>query len=87
VLLDDGSQPETVQIEIADTGCGIDPTQLEAIFEQFYQEEGFLQRAVGGAGLGLPICRRLTRRMGGRLWATSAGKGQGSQFFVSLPMQ
>jgi DICT domain-containing protein/signal transduction histidine kinase len=80
------SQPAIVAIEIADTGCGIEAKRLETIFERFYQEEGFLQRSVGGTGLGLAICRQLSRRLGGRLWATSAGKGQGSQFHLTLPV-
>jgi DICT domain-containing protein/signal transduction histidine kinase len=75
-----------VQLQIADTGCGIESNQLERIFDRFYQEEGFLQRSVGGTGLGLAICRRLIQSLGGRLWATSDGKGLGSQFHVTLPV-
>jgi signal transduction histidine kinase len=76
----------TIEVEIADTGCGIEPDRLETIFERFHQEEGFLRRAVGGAGLGLSICRQLVRQLGGQIWATSQGKGQGSQFYVTLPV-
>jgi DICT domain-containing protein/nitrogen-specific signal transduction histidine kinase len=75
-----------LEVEIADTGCGIEPDLLETIFERFHQEEGFLRRAVGGAGLGLSICRQLVRQLGGQIWATSQGKGQGSQFYVTLPV-
>jgi DICT domain-containing protein/signal transduction histidine kinase len=75
-----------LEIAIADTGTGIEPNQLETIFERFYQEEGFLQRSVGGAGLGLAISRQLARQLGGRIWATSQGKGQGSQFHLLLPV-
>lgn len=75
-----------LEVEIADTGCGIEAERLETIFDRFYQEEGFLRRAVGGAGLGLSICRQLVRQLGGQIWATSQGKGQGSQFHVTLPV-
>jgi DICT domain-containing protein/GAF domain-containing protein len=75
-----------VQLQITDTGCGIESNQLERIFDRFYQAEGFLQRSVGGTGLGLAICRRLIQSLGGRLWATSDGKGLGSQFHVTLPV-
>jgi DICT domain-containing protein/signal transduction histidine kinase len=75
-----------LEVEIADTGCGIEPDRLETIFDRFHQEEGFLRRAVGGAGLGLSICRQLVRQLGGQIWATSLGKGQGSQFYVTLPV-
>jgi signal transduction histidine kinase len=73
-------------VQIADTGRGIEPDRLETIFERFHQEEGFLQRTVGGAGLGLAICRQLARQLGGRIWATSLGKGQGSHFYVTVPV-
>lgn len=75
-----------LEVEIADTGCGIEPDRLETIFDRFHQEEGFLRRAVGGAGLGLSICRQLVRQLGGQIWATSQGKGHGSQFYVTLPV-
>jgi DICT domain-containing protein/GAF domain-containing protein len=75
-----------LEVQIADTGCGIEPDRLETIFERFHQEEGFLQRAVGGAGLGLAICKQLARQLGGQIWATSQGKGRGSQFYVTVPV-
>lgn len=76
-----------VEVQIADSGCGIESSRLDSIFDRFYQEEGFLQRSVGGTGLGLAICRQLVRRLEGRLWATSEGKGQGSQFYVTFPVE
>jgi signal transduction histidine kinase len=83
----DQTQPQTMlEVQIADTGCGIEPKRLETIFDRFYQEESFLQRAVGGTGLGLAICRQLVRKLGGQIWATSGGKGEGSQFYVTLPI-
>jgi DICT domain-containing protein/GAF domain-containing protein len=75
-----------LEVQIADTGRGIEIDRLETIFERFHQEEGFLQRAVGGAGLGLAICRQLARQLGGQIWATSPGKGYGSQFYVTVPV-
>jgi DICT domain-containing protein/signal transduction histidine kinase len=84
-LLKEALQP-MLAVQIADTGRGIEPDRLETIFERFYQEEGFLQRAVGGAGLGLAICRQLARQLGGQIWATSQGQGQGSQFYVTVPV-
>jgi DICT domain-containing protein/signal transduction histidine kinase len=75
-----------VEVKIADTGCGIASNQIDVIFERFYQAEGFLQRSVGGTGLGLAICRQLTRRLGGKIWVTSQGKGQGSEFHFTLPV-
>jgi DICT domain-containing protein len=76
-----------VEVIVADTGRGIEPSQLPAIFNAFYQEEGFLQRSVGGTGLGLAICRCIVEGMGGQLWAVSAGKGRGSQFHFTVPIE
>jgi signal transduction histidine kinase len=76
----------TITIQITDTGCGIAADKLTTIFDRFYQAEGFLQRSVGGTGLGLTICHRLVDRLGGKLWATSAGTNHGSQFHITLPI-
>jgi DICT domain-containing protein/signal transduction histidine kinase len=80
------SNTEHLEIVIKDTGRGIEAHQLETIFEQFYQEEGFLQRTVGGTGLGLAICRRIIQRLGGKIWAISSGKDRGSEFHFTLPL-
>jgi DICT domain-containing protein/GAF domain-containing protein len=80
-----GHNKPMLEVQIADTGCGIESNQLETIFEHFHQEEDFMQRSEGGAGLGLAICRQLVRQLSGQIWATSAGKQQGSQFFVTFP--
>jgi DICT domain-containing protein/signal transduction histidine kinase len=77
---------QQMEIVISDTGKGIAANQLEEIFECFYQGEGFLQRSVGGTGLGLAIARRIIQRMGGMIWATSAGIGQGSEFHFTIPL-
>jgi two-component system phosphate regulon sensor histidine kinase PhoR len=71
-------------IEIEDTGIGIPQTELDKIFDKFYQVEEHLVRAVGGLGLGLTIARRGVQRHGGQLWVTSQ-LGQGSIFRVMLP--
>ena len=76
-----------LEVVIADTGRGIEPNQLETIFDRFYQEEDSLKRSAGGTGLGLAICRRIVRGMGGQIWATSAGRDRGSQFHFTLPVE
>ncbi|MEB3278230.1 MAG: DICT sensory domain-containing protein [Lyngbya sp.] len=76
-----------LEVVIADTGRGIEPNQLETIFDRFYQEEDSLKRSVGGTGLGLAICRQIVQGMGGQIWATSAGRDRGSQFHFTLPIE
>jgi hypothetical protein len=60
--------------------------RLEAVFDRFYQEEGALRRTTGGTGLGLAMCRQIIEGLGGRIWAASEGKDQGSQFHFTLPI-
>jgi signal transduction histidine kinase len=72
---------------VADTGRGIEPNQLEVIFERFSQSENYLRRTVSGVGLGLVICRQIINAMGGRIWAISEGKDRGSQFHFTIPIK
>jgi len=77
-----------VLIKVKDTGLGIPPDKLEAVFQEFTQVDTSTTRKVGGTGLGLPISRRLIEMHGGRLWADSTGvEGEGSTFFIELPLE
>lgn len=75
----------SLKVTVADTGRGIEPSRLETIFDRFYQEEGALQRSTGGTGLGLAICRQIVKYWEGEIWAESAGKDRGSQFYFTIP--
>lgn len=72
---------ETASFEIVDTGIGIDPEQIERIFQPF--ERGDLMRQDNGVGLGLTITRMLTSLMGGELSVKSV-LDQGTSFQVRL---
>jgi signal transduction histidine kinase/HAMP domain-containing protein len=77
-----------VLITVKDTGIGIPPEKLEAVFQEFTQVDASSTRKAGGTGLGLPISRRLVEIHGGRLWVESTGiPGEGSTFFVELPLE
>jgi signal transduction histidine kinase len=79
---------ENALIRVHDTGIGIPPDKLEAVFQEFTQVDTSTTRKAGGTGLGLPISRRLIEMHGGRLWAESTGiPGEGSSFFIELPIQ
>jgi DICT domain-containing protein/signal transduction histidine kinase len=75
-----------LEVTVTDTGRGIEPDRLEAIFDRFYQEEGALRRTTSGTGLGLAICRQIMSGLGGQIWAESPGKDQGSTFHVTVPI-
>jgi len=74
-----------VHFAISDTGIGIAPDRMAAIFEPFVQADASMNRRFGGTGLGTTICKQLVELMGGRLWAESS-QGQGSTFHVMLPL-
>lgn len=74
---------DVVEISVRDTGPGIAEADRERIFERFYRVDGARERAQGGAGLGLAICRWIAEAHGGGL--TVATSPQGSTFTTTLP--
>ncbi len=75
-----------VEVSVADTGEGIPPDFLPFIFERFRQADSSAVRKHGGLGLGLAIARHLVELHGGTIRAESAGNGQGTTFFLQLPV-
>jgi hypothetical protein len=73
-----------IRVTVTDTGSGIEPDKLRAIFEPFVQAESGHTRARDGSGLGLTIGQRLARAMGGDLTVEST-IGEGSSFSLWLP--
>jgi signal transduction histidine kinase/ActR/RegA family two-component response regulator len=72
-------------LEVADTGIGMTPEVLSAVFDPFVQADASPARRHGGLGLGLAICRELVELHGGTIGADSEGPGRGTTFRVSLP--
>jgi signal transduction histidine kinase len=78
-VINDG--PNFVRFSVSDTGTGIPEENLERVFDKFWQANRTERR---GAGLGLPICKGIVEKHGGRIWGTSA-VGQGATFHFTLP--
>jgi signal transduction histidine kinase/CheY-like chemotaxis protein len=76
---------EQILLRVRDSGVGMSPSQLAALFSPFAQAEADVSRRYGGAGLGLAVGRALAERMGGSLTATSV-LGRGSEFELRLPL-
>jgi len=76
----------SVTVTVKDEGVGIDPANLDLIFDRFRQANNTITRRHGGLGLGLAIVRQLTELHGGSVGVTSDGLGTGAQFSVTLPV-
>jgi signal transduction histidine kinase len=78
------SPPGFVQTCVADTGCGIDPSYLPNIFEEFSRVPSAIPTSQG-AQLGLCITKTLVTMHRGQIWAESQPEG-GSRFYFTLPL-
>jgi len=74
-----------VVLSVSDHGMGLTPGFEERIFEPFGRATNVTQEHLPGMGLGLHICRRIADAHGGRIWASSAGEGQGMTVSMWLP--
>ena len=80
------SKRSAVRLHVSDTGMGIKPEDLPALFQPFRQIDTGLARNHEGTGLGLAICRRLANLMGGDITVESVWE-KGSTFSVTLPLK
>ncbi|AEG16281.1 integral membrane sensor signal transduction histidine kinase [Desulfofundulus kuznetsovii DSM 6115] len=74
-----------VFIRVADNGMGIEPEELDRVFERFYQAGNSRAHKYGGSGLGLSLARELVELHGGYISVTSK-PGEGSTFVIHLPV-
>jgi len=81
-----GGSTNTLRFEVADTGIGIHAEDREKIFQSFQQVDGSMTRSYGGIGLGLSICRKLVKLLGGEIQLDSEPeKGSRFSFELQLP--
>jgi CheY-like chemotaxis protein len=73
-------------IRVRDSGIGIAPEHLSALFEKFSQVRSAQDRAGGGLGIGLALAKGLVHMHGGTISAASGGVGRGAEFLIRLPL-
>jgi len=76
---------DEAHLSVRDQGIGIPQDEQAQVFGCFARAGNAQANGIGGAGLGLYLCRELVERHGGRIWFEST-EGQGSTFFVALPL-
>ena len=76
----------SVEVAVSDTGRGISAEFLPYVFERFRQADHTTTRRQAGLGLGMAITKHIVELHGGTIRAESPGEGQGSTFFVRLPV-
>jgi len=73
-----------VQVDIADTGCGVAEGEQEKIFEEFYRVDNPINQEAKGTGLGLALVKRIVEAHHGKIWVESK-VGAGSTFSFTIP--
>jgi signal transduction histidine kinase len=73
-------------LAVRDEGIGLDPADLDRIFDRFVQAASGPVRGHAGLGLGLYVARQIARAHQGDVWAESPGRGRGSTFYLRLPL-
>lgn len=74
-----------MELRVTDQGIGLTAEELPLLFRRYGRAPGAFAQGVPGLGLGLYLCRAIIERHGGRIWAVSPGRGQGTTIHVLLP--
>jgi signal transduction histidine kinase len=78
-------QAAEVVITVTDSGAGIPPERLPGLFRLGANQPTFGTKGEKGTGLGLPLCRDMVEKNGGRIWVEST-PGQGTRFHFTVPL-
>ena len=77
---------DRLQVELGDTGLGVDKRYHDSIFEPFWMVDGGLCRGGKGSGLGLSVAKKIVEIHGGRIWLESRPQ-KGAHFYFTLPLK
>jgi signal transduction histidine kinase len=80
------AQRDSVELEIIDTGIGIEESKIDSIFEPFHQADNSTRRSYSGLGIGLTVARRMAELVGGKL-TVSSKPGVGTRVIMTFPSQ
>jgi signal transduction histidine kinase len=84
ITIDAKEDKDFVTVFVKDTGMGMNEKQLSRIFDEFYKADDS-RHDFDSSGLGLPICKRIVEKHGGKIWAESLGEGKGTTMFFTIP--
>ena len=79
------NERDHVKISFSDKGIGLTSEQIDHIFDEFYKVDPS-RHDLESSGLGLPICRRIVEKHGGKIWVESPGLNKGTVFYFTLPL-
>ena len=85
IQLEANALAERVDISVSDNGIGLEPAEIENIFDPFFQVDRAVERSQGGLGIGLTLVRSIVEKHGGQVFVTSSGHGKGCKFEIQLP--
>lgn len=85
ITIDAKQDKNFITVSIKDTGIGMNKEQLSHIFDEFYKADES-RHDFNSSGLGLPICKRIVEKHGGKIWAESSGEGKGTTFYFTFEM-
>ena len=80
------AEPSSILVSVSDTGIGLAGEDLERVFLPFERIDSKQRAKYPGTGLGLSLARKYVHLHGGRIWAESSGKDQGSTFRFTIPI-
>ena len=84
ITIDVKEDKNFITVSVRDTGMGMTKEQIGRIFDEFYKADQ-ARHDFESSGLGMPICKRIIEKHGGRIWVESPGIGKGATVFFTIP--